>query len=128
MIQPLKAIAIFSLLSLPILLFAQQKGKTIEPNYEVAEKFYDAVQWRHIGPFRGGRSAAVCGVPNKPNLFYMGAAGGGVWQTKDGGRSWHNISDGFFGPALGKIETLRKRHGRNLIAISLCHRRTRKKV
>ena len=69
----------------------------------VDEKIYDAVQWRHIGPFRGGRSAAVCGVPNKPNLFYMGATGGGVWKTEDGGRSWKNISDGYFGGSIGAI-------------------------
>jgi photosystem II stability/assembly factor-like uncharacterized protein len=62
------------------------------------------MRWRNIGPFRGGRSAAVTGVPGKPNLFYMGATGGGVWRTKDGGRSWENISDGFFGGSIGAVE------------------------
>ncbi|OAB80156.1 VPS10 domain-containing protein [Cochleicola gelatinilyticus] len=65
---------------------------------------YDALEYRLIGPFRGGRSAAVTGVPNKPNLFYFGATGGGVWKTKDGGRSWENISDGYFGGSIGAIE------------------------
>ena len=64
---------------------------------EVDESLYEALEYRLIGPFRGGRSAAVTGVPGKPNLFYFGATGGGVWRTKDGGRSWDNISDGYFG-------------------------------
>ncbi|MAP55145.1 glycosyl hydrolase [Altibacter sp.] len=64
----------------------------------------DALEYRLIGPFRGGRSAAVTGVPGKPNLFYFGATGGGIWETKDGGRHWKNISDGFFGGSIGAIE------------------------
>jgi photosystem II stability/assembly factor-like uncharacterized protein len=67
------------------------------------EKLYDGLQWRSIGPFRGGRSAAVTGVPGKPNLFYFGATGGGVWRTTDAGNSWENISDGFFGGSIGAV-------------------------
>ena len=67
------------------------------------ESLYDAAQWRNIGPFRGGRSAAVAGVADKPNLYYMGAAGGGVWKTTDGGQHWNNISDGYFGGSIGAI-------------------------
>lgn len=67
------------------------------------QELYDALQYRLVGPFRGGRSAAVTGVPNKPNLFYFGATGGGVWKTTDGGRTWSNISDGFFGGSIGSI-------------------------
>lgn len=67
------------------------------------EALYDAMEYRLLGPFRGGRSAAVTGVPNKPNLFYFGATGGGVWKTEDGGRKWKNISDGFFGGSIGSI-------------------------
>ena len=66
-------------------------------------ELYNAMEYRLLGPFRGGRSAAVTGVPNKPNLFYFGAAGGGVWKTEDGGRAWENISDGFFGGSIGSI-------------------------
>ncbi len=71
-------------------------------SYESA--LYDALEYRLIGPFRGGRSAAVTGVPEKPNLFYFGATGGGVWKTTDGGRHWQNISDGYFGGSIGAIE------------------------
>jgi photosystem II stability/assembly factor-like uncharacterized protein len=61
------------------------------------------MKYRLVGPFRGGRSCAVTGVPNKPLLFYMGATGGGVWRTTDGGTTWKNISDGFFGGSIGSI-------------------------
>jgi len=68
------------------------------------ESLYGALEYRLIGPFRGGRSAAVTGVPGKPNLYYFGSTGGGIWETKDGGRNWKNISDGFFGGSIGAIE------------------------
>ena len=67
------------------------------------EDLYSGLEYRLVGPFRGGRSAAVTGVPNKPNLFYFGATGGGVWKTTDGGRSWESMSDGFFGGSVGAI-------------------------
>ncbi|MDP5158507.1 MAG: glycosyl hydrolase [Flaviramulus sp.] len=67
------------------------------------ESQYNALEYRLVGPFRGGRSAAVTGVPNNPNLFYFGSTGGGVWKTLDGGRTWDNISDGFFGGSTGAI-------------------------
>ncbi len=54
------------------------------------------LDWRLIGPWRGGRVTAVTGVPGKPNLYYMGATGGGVWKTENAGTTWENISDGFF--------------------------------
>ena len=69
----------------------------------VNEDLYDALEYRLIGPFRGGRSAAVTGVPDQPNLFYFGATGGGVWKTLNGGRTWENISDGYFGGSVGSI-------------------------
>lgn len=64
---------------------------------------YSGLEYRLLGPFRGGRSAAVTGVANKPNLYYFGSTGGGVWKTLDGGRHWDNISDGFFGGSIGSI-------------------------
>ena len=64
---------------------------------------YSALEYRLLGPFRGGRSAAVTGVPNKPNLYYFGSAGGGVWKTENGGEQWKNISDGYFGGSIGSV-------------------------
>lgn len=68
-----------------------------------SEEYFSATKWRNIGPFRGGRSAAVTGVPGKANLFYMGSTGGGVWRTTDAGNTWENISDGFFGGSVGAV-------------------------
>ncbi len=81
----------------------KSKNTPIISTQKMDESIYDAIEYRHIGPFRGGRSCAVAGVPGKPNLFYFGATGGGVWKTEDGGRSWKNISDGFFGGSIGSI-------------------------
>jgi photosystem II stability/assembly factor-like uncharacterized protein len=53
-----------------------------------------ALQWRSIGPFRGGRSTAVTGVASQPMVFYFGSTGGGVWKTTDGGINWEPITDG----------------------------------
>jgi len=64
---------------------------------------HESVEYREIGPFRGGRSAAVVGVSGNPDLFYFGATGGGVWKTTNGGETWKNISDGFFGGSIGSI-------------------------
>lgn len=61
-----------------------------------ADPYLSALQWRLIGPFRGGRSVAVAGVASEPRTFYFGATGGGVWKTTDGGISWQNVSDKFF--------------------------------
>ncbi len=54
------------------------------------------LKYRLVGPFRGGRVGAVEGVADKPNVYYFGATGGGVWKTTDGGVNWVNISDGYF--------------------------------
>ncbi len=53
-----------------------------------------ALKWRSIGPFRGGRSATVTGVESQPDVYYFGAAAGGVWKTTNGGFSWVCVSDG----------------------------------
>src|SRR5215831_2587226 len=56
----------------------------------------DALRWRNIGPFRGGRVTAVAGIASQPLVYYMGATGGGVWKTEDAGLTWNNVSDGYF--------------------------------
>ena len=54
------------------------------------------LEYRLVGPFRGGRVGAVAGDPFDSQVFYFGSTGGGVWKTFDGGIYWQNISDGFF--------------------------------
>src|SRR5215469_11332460 len=56
----------------------------------------NSLEWRLLGPFRGGRVVAVAGDPSNPQVFYFGSTGGGVWKTLDGGIYWQNVSDGFF--------------------------------
>jgi len=60
----------------------------------IPESVYQGMQWRNIGPFRGGRSDAVAGVPQNPHLYYFGAVGGGLWKTENSGITWANITDG----------------------------------
>lgn len=57
------------------------------------------LEWRCVGPFRGGRVVAVAGDPRRPATFYFGAVAGGVWKTADAGQYWENVSDGFFATA-----------------------------
>ncbi|MGH8280159.1 MAG: VPS10 domain-containing protein [Gammaproteobacteria bacterium] len=56
-----------------------------------------ALHWRNVGPFVGGRVITVAGVAQQPNLYYMGAVGGGVWKSDNYGATWENISDKYFG-------------------------------
>ena len=63
---------------------------TIDP------RLLGSLQWRCVGPHRGGRVVAVAGHPTEPSTFYFGACAGGVWKTTDGGTYWENVSDGFF--------------------------------
>ena len=64
---------------------------------QIDESELSALQYRNVGPFRGGRSTAVAGHALDPLTFYMGATGGGVWVTHNAGQTWDNISDGQFG-------------------------------
>jgi photosystem II stability/assembly factor-like uncharacterized protein len=60
---------------------------------EYDPKLYAEMRWRCIGPFRGGRTVAITGVPKQPNVFYMAAVNGGIWKTDDFGRTWNPIFD-----------------------------------
>lgn len=84
-------------------LFTLPQPAQAQDTDDFEEATYSSLDYRLVGPFRGGRSAAVTGVPGKPDLFYMGAAGGGVWRTEDGGQTWEHISDGSFGGSIGSV-------------------------
>jgi photosystem II stability/assembly factor-like uncharacterized protein len=60
------------------------------------ESLFSALEWRMIGPYRGGRVTAVAGVPDQPYVYYMGVTGGGVWKTVNGGATWEPVSDEYF--------------------------------
>ena len=65
---------------------------------------FSKFEYRHVGPYRGGRSTTVTGVADRPNEFYMGTTGGGLWKTTDYGTTWKNVSDGFFStPSIGSV-------------------------
>ena len=86
-----------------VILAAFNVGQTPLSAQQSFDEVYSQMKYRCIGPFRGGRSAAVAGVSGNPMLYYMGAAGGGVWKTEDAGSNWENISDGFFGGSIGAV-------------------------
>lgn len=58
------------------------------------ESYFNGMEWRNIGPKRGGRSLAVSGSPGRRNEYYFGAVGGGLWKTTDSGTSWKPVTDG----------------------------------
>src|SRR5947208_335040 len=66
----------------------QETASAVNPS------LFNALQWRCIGPYRGGRALAVAGVPGEANTFYFGAVAGGVWKTTDGGATWRPLTDG----------------------------------
>ena len=71
------------------------------PPFDAAS--FEGLTWREVGPYRGGRSAAVAGIPSDRETYYFGATGGGVWKTTDAGQSWTNVSDGTFGGSIGAV-------------------------
>src|SRR5215472_9684346 len=73
------------LLASPVITTAQTQN--------VDTKSLTEMRWRNVGPFRGGRTRALTGVPSQPNVFYVGAVNGGVWKSTDYGRTWQPIFD-----------------------------------
>ena len=74
---------LFCAFSAPFFLFGQADPALFEK----------ALQWRMIGPHRGGRTVGAVGVPQQPHTFYIGVNNGGVWKTTDAGRTWKPIFD-----------------------------------
>src|SRR5262244_2153839 len=64
---------------------------------------FQDLRWRLIGPFRGGRVLAVSGVPGEPDHYYFGAVNGGVWESRNAGRTWHPIFDDVPAGSIGAL-------------------------
>jgi len=82
---PLTSLGSLLALLFPLLLSAQ-----VPPT----EEFFDGLRWQNVGPDRGGRSIGVAGSDARPNEYYFGATGGGLWKTEDGGITWRPVTDG----------------------------------
>jgi photosystem II stability/assembly factor-like uncharacterized protein len=94
------------LLVLPLALSAQGRGGTGAGGGRggaPADTTYD-VSWRNLGPDQSGRMTAVAGSTARPNEYYMGTTGGGVWKTTDGGRTTLPVTDAYFGGTIGSID------------------------
>lgn len=80
---------IIVLLSISPTVFAQKSTLS-----SIDKEYYSGLEWRNIGPKRGGRSLGCAGSPSRPNEYYFGATGGGLWKTVDGGNEWKAVTDG----------------------------------
>jgi photosystem II stability/assembly factor-like uncharacterized protein len=94
---------LISALLLSFCSWAQKKKTTTVSSENTDSVLLSKVKYRLVGPFRGGRVAAVTGSYKSKNTFYFGATGGGVWKTTDGGSNWKNTSDKYFGGTIGSV-------------------------
>lgn len=92
LVKTLFLAGLFYFCCLPFQSLTAQSSKAEEAVFD--SKFYDQLEWRNIGPNRGGRSLGCAGSPGRINEYYFGATGGGLWKTVDGGTEWFPVTDG----------------------------------
>ena len=100
---PKKEWAIAGVVCLAFLLFIGFFFSEFAGAQDIPASLYSEMKWRMIGPFRAGKVNAVAGVPGNPAIYYMGADGGGVWRTNDGGVTWKPIFDAESAPSVGAL-------------------------
>ena len=114
-----RRLAYFAAPGLAVLLLASQAAASATTNPiapttaaapPVDEALFKALQWRGIGPYRGGRAIAVTGVPGEPDTFYFGGVAGGVWKSTDAGGSWKPIFDSQPMSSVGAIAVAPSNH------------------
>jgi hypothetical protein len=101
---------------------ASPKPKPAKPADPFDQSQLAGLEWRNIGPDRGGRVVAATGVPSQRNVYYLGGTGGGIWKSVDSGVSWTNVLDGesgtgsWSGAIAVRLRSERgvRRHGRRL--------------
>jgi photosystem II stability/assembly factor-like uncharacterized protein len=89
---------------------AATASATATPTGMIDEKLFGGMQWRQIGPFRGGRALAIEGVIGEPDTYYFGAVAGGVWKTVDGGANWTPLFDKEAISSIGAIAVAQSDH------------------
>ncbi|MBL8981608.1 MAG: glycosyl hydrolase, partial [Gemmatimonadetes bacterium] len=104
----IRATAVAALLSAAALPLQAQAGRPAArpaalPAFVADTTAFSGLRWREIGPARGGRSVAAAGSVKRPNEYWMGTTGGGVFKTTDGGQNWAAASDRYFGGTIGAI-------------------------
>jgi photosystem II stability/assembly factor-like uncharacterized protein len=92
-----------SLLCIAFILTAAACSVSVASAQQYSPDLYKEMQWRMIGPFRGGRTRAATGVPGQQNVFYVAPVDGGVWKSNDYGRTWNPIFDGEPTQSIGDI-------------------------
>jgi photosystem II stability/assembly factor-like uncharacterized protein len=91
-----------SVVALSLLLIALSPMSGARAQAVPASQF-GGFEWRQLGPFRAGWGTMAAGIPDRPDTFYFGAAGGGVWKTTDAGATWQPISGGLADASIGAI-------------------------
>ena len=100
-----QAVALALILTLGVRIDGYAQDASDQANVVYDSALFQGMDFRMIGPSRGGRVTTVAGHRAQPHTFYMGATGGGVWKTTDYGTTWRNVSDGYFQTAsIGSID------------------------
>ena len=90
-------------LILPLVLLALVASDTRAQRVVYDSTLFSSLEYRLVGPFRGGRASGVAGIAGDPLTYYQATTGGGLWRTTDAGGTWENVSDGWFGGSIGSV-------------------------